>query len=102
MSIDTACSSSLVGVHVARTGLAGGETSAALAAGVNLLLDFTATACLERAGAIAPDGRCKSLDAAADGYVRSEAAVALVLRAFSTTTLGLGRADPPSRSWAPR
>ena len=35
---------------------------------------------------LAPDGRCKTLDAAADGYVRSEAALAMVLRAIDSLT----------------
>ena len=38
------------------------------------------------AGMLAPDGRCKTLDAAADGYVRSEAALAIVLRAIDSLT----------------
>ncbi len=37
-------------------------------------------------GMLAPDGRCKTLDAAADGYVRSEAALAIVLRAIDSLT----------------
>ena len=35
---------------------------------------------------LAPDGRCKALDASADGYVRAEAAAAVVLRAVDSLT----------------
>jgi acyl transferase domain-containing protein len=47
------------------------------------------------AGMLAPDGRCKTLDAAADGYVRAEAAGLLLLQAVdgsrgsSNAVLGL-------------
>lgn len=41
VSTDTACSSSLVALHLAHRGLLDGETSAALAAGVNLMLART-------------------------------------------------------------
>jgi acetyl-CoA acetyltransferase len=42
--MDTACSSSLVATHLAARGLADGETSAALSAGVNLMLVHPASA----------------------------------------------------------
>lgn len=38
------------------------------------------------AGMMAPDGRCKALDAGADGYVRSEAAVLILLQAASAAS----------------
>ena len=41
--------------------------------GVLLTLVPQSTMMLQRGGMIAPDGRCKTLDAAADGYVRGEA-----------------------------
>jgi len=44
----------------------------ALVAGVLLCLVPQSTGMLQRAGMIAPDGRCKTLDSAADGYVRAE------------------------------
>jgi hypothetical protein len=44
----------------------------ALVAGVLLCLVPQSTGMLQRAGMIAPDGRCKTLDAAFDGYVRAE------------------------------
>jgi acyl transferase domain-containing protein len=78
--VDTACSSAMVATHLARQHLAtaGG---CALAAGVNLMLAETTTAAAHAAGMLTPDGRCKALDASADGYVRSEACVVLLLTA---------------------
>jgi acyl transferase domain-containing protein len=71
VSVDTACSSALVGVHLARQQLGVAYSGgAALAAGVNLMLAETTTAAAQAAGMLTPDGRCKTLDVAADGYVR--------------------------------
>ncbi len=80
IAIDTACSSSLSAVHLACNSIQSGESSVALAGGVNILLSPIATMCLSKAGMMAPDGRCKSFDASANGYVRSEGAGVVVLK----------------------
>ena len=81
VSVDTACSSSLVASHIAVGAVFSGTSSGGLAAGVGLLLSPDTTTMFHKAGMLAADGRCKSLDADADGYVRGEAVGALVLRA---------------------
>ncbi|WP_343240821.1 MULTISPECIES: beta-ketoacyl synthase N-terminal-like domain-containing protein [unclassified Streptomyces] len=80
LALDTACSSSLVAVHHAVRSLVSGETDTALAGGVNLLLSPALTLAFQRAGALAPDGRCKTFDAAADGMVRGEGCAVVVLK----------------------
>ncbi|MFF2200014.1 beta-ketoacyl synthase N-terminal-like domain-containing protein [Streptomyces sp. NPDC058145] len=80
LAVDTACSSSLVAVDHAVRGLADGTCDVALAAGVNVLLSPTVTLGLQRAGALAADGRCKAFDAAADGMVRGEGCGVVVLK----------------------
>ncbi|MGW6013515.1 beta-ketoacyl synthase N-terminal-like domain-containing protein [Streptomyces sp. NPDC055210] len=80
LSVDTACSSSLVAVHHAVRSLMSGESDTALAAGANLLLTPAVTLGFQRAGALAPDGRCKAFDAAADGIVRGEGCGVVVLK----------------------
>lgn len=93
MSVDTACSSSLVATSLARQALVGSApgtstsqelsgpqaVTSALAGGINMMLLPTTTAMFQKAGMLAPDGRCKTLDEAADGYVRAEAAGMMLL-----------------------
>ena len=83
IAVDTACSSSLVAVHQAVTGLQRGEADLALAGGVNAILSGRLLELRANAGMLAPDGRCKTFDADADGYVRGEGCGVLVLKRLS-------------------
>jgi acyl transferase domain-containing protein/glutamate-1-semialdehyde aminotransferase/acyl-CoA synthetase (AMP-forming)/AMP-acid ligase II/alpha-ketoglutarate-dependent taurine dioxygenase len=83
MAVDTACSASLVAVHLACNSLRSGESTLALAAGVNLILSPALAINFTKAGVMAPDGRCKTFDARANGYVRSEGAGLVVLKPLS-------------------
>jgi 6-methylsalicylic acid synthase len=80
VALDAACAASLVAVHQACQMLRSGETSLALAGGVSALIGPGLTRVLDEAGATAPDGRCKTFDAGADGYGRGEGAAVVVLK----------------------
>ena len=77
---DTACSSSLVSIHLACQSLRRRESDHALAAGVNLILSPENNIACSRWGMLAPDGLCKTFDADANGYVRSEGCGVVVLK----------------------
>src|SRR5262249_36323895 len=83
LAIDTACSSSLVGVHLASQALRRGEIGVALVGGVNLILTPETTVTLAQAWMLSPNGRCKTFDASADGYVRAEGGGVVVLKRLS-------------------
>ena len=83
LAVDTACSSSLAAVHSAVSGLQRGEADLALAGGVHAILSGRLFELRGNAGMLAPDGRCKTFDAAANGYVRGEGCGILVLKRVS-------------------
>ncbi|MDJ0724562.1 MAG: alpha/beta fold hydrolase [Prochloraceae cyanobacterium] len=80
LSVDTACSSSLVALHLACASLRNGECNLAIAGGVNLILASELTQTFSKAGMMAADGRCKTFDASADGYVRGEGCGIVILK----------------------
>ncbi len=81
--VDTACSSSLVSVHLAVQSLRTGESDMAVAGGMNLILSPAMFEMMAKTSALSPDGRCKSFDARADGYVRGEGGGVVVLKRLS-------------------
>eukprot|EP00058_Branchiostoma_floridae_P003512 XP_002589000.1 hypothetical protein BRAFLDRAFT_87472 [Branchiostoma floridae] len=82
-SVDTACSSSLYSIHLASEAIRKGDCSMAIAGGVNLMLLPITSVGFCQAGMLSPDGKCKSFDASADGYCRSEGAGVVVLKPLS-------------------
>ncbi len=86
MTIDTACSSSLVALHEAAQSMARGEIELALVGGVNAMLLPEIFTGLCKGRFLAPDGHCKTFDAAADGYARGEGAGVVVLKPVADAT----------------
>ncbi len=83
ISIDTACSGSLVTVHLACQSLRSGECRMALAGGVNLILSPDNSVIFAKTKMLAADGRCKTFDAAADGFGEGEGCGLVVLKRLS-------------------
>ncbi|MBL8970343.1 MAG: polyketide synthase, partial [Myxococcales bacterium] len=80
LAVDTACSSSLVAVHLAIRALQRHECDAAIAGGVHLMLSPRMMHKVALTQSLAPDGRCKTFDARADGFVRAEGCGVLALK----------------------
>ncbi|OEH77881.1 l-aminoadipate-semialdehyde dehydrogenase large [Cyclospora cayetanensis] len=83
LTVDTACSSSLVALHIAIQEIKAGSCFSALVAGVNLMLSPNVTVAFCKARMMAPDARCKTFDASANGYVRGEGLGAIVIKPLS-------------------
>jgi 3-oxoacyl-(acyl-carrier-protein) synthase len=72
-SVDTACSASMVSIHLGSQMLKAEECESSMATGSNLTMLAQTFAILATSKMLTPDGRCKTLDNTADGYVRAEA-----------------------------
>jgi acyl transferase domain-containing protein/acyl-CoA synthetase (AMP-forming)/AMP-acid ligase II/shikimate kinase/acyl carrier protein/2-polyprenyl-3-methyl-5-hydroxy-6-metoxy-1,4-benzoquinol methylase len=81
--INTACSSSLVAVHHAVESIYRGESSLAIAGGINLILLSRVYRASQEANMLSKDGRCKTFDEQADGFVRAEGYGAVLLKPLS-------------------
>ncbi|MGB0525383.1 MAG: acyltransferase domain-containing protein, partial [Flammeovirgaceae bacterium] len=81
--VDSACSSSLLSVHLACQSLQTGDSDLAIAGGVNLMLDPETYVALSKFGGLCADGKCKTFDEKANGYVRGEGAGVVVLKRLS-------------------
>lgn len=80
LTLDTACSSASSAICSACQSLIEGSAQLALTGAVNLMLSPVLSVAFARAGMLSIDGLCKTFDAGANGYVRSEAAAVLLLK----------------------
>jgi acyl transferase domain-containing protein/thioesterase domain-containing protein/acyl carrier protein/SAM-dependent methyltransferase len=79
-TIDTACSSALVAIHHAVRAIRNGDCEMALAGGVSAILSPDTYILASSLGMLSPDGRCKTFDKSANGYVKGEGVGALLLK----------------------
>lgn len=82
MTVDSACSSSLSAVHLAFNSLVSGESELAVAGGVDILLNEEPYLIMGSCGALSPDGKCKTFDVSANGFVPGEGCGAVILKRY--------------------
>ncbi|WP_394851193.1 type I polyketide synthase [Pendulispora rubella] len=100
MTVDTACSSSLVAVALAAQSLRARECDTAIVAGMNMVLSPQVSTAHSKGLPLAADGRCKTFDARADGYVRGEGCGCVILKRISDATRDGDRIWAVVRGWA--
>ncbi len=94
VALDTGCSSAITAIHLACQSLRAGESDLALAGGVNLMLTPEFTIAASKVEFLSPEGRCRTFDARANGFVRAEGAASSCSNASPTrsaTAIASGR-----------
>ena len=82
-TVDTACSSSIVALHLACQSLRSGECDLAFAGGTNLIAAPETSIAYTKLSFMSPEGRCKTFDSRADGFVRGEGCGVVLLKRLS-------------------
>ncbi|KAF5591103.1 polyketide synthase [Fusarium pseudoanthophilum] len=83
VTMDTACSSSLAALHFAAQSLRSGESTTAIAVGVNLIFDAAGYVAESKLHMLSPTSRSRMWDAGADGYARGEGVASVILKPLS-------------------
>ncbi|MDP4182128.1 MAG: SDR family NAD(P)-dependent oxidoreductase, partial [Bacillota bacterium] len=83
MAVDTMCSSSLTAISLACDSIHKGESSMAIAGGVNVSIHQNKYALISQGKFTASDGKCHSFGEGGDGYVPGEGVGAVVLKPIS-------------------
>ncbi|MEO8035391.1 MAG: beta-ketoacyl synthase N-terminal-like domain-containing protein, partial [Acidobacteriota bacterium] len=81
--LDTACSSSLVALHRALESIHTGSCNMAIVGGVHVMLTPAGHISFSSAGMLSPEGKCKTFDKSANGYVRGEGCGAIFLKSLA-------------------
>ncbi|HBM16689.1 MAG TPA: hypothetical protein DD381_10165 [Lentisphaeria bacterium] len=80
LAIDTACSSALTALHQACLSIRSGETEMAVVGAVNVLFSPLTFIANSQAQMLSQEGRCNSFSNNAEGYVRSEGCISIILK----------------------